>query len=261
MRGGLIQRLPPNISFATSVGIGLLLAFTGLRNLGVVVFNDNTLLSLGGCPMENRVPVYSNLTESVRAAGAEAALAADAAYEDLFGRPGSVQAYACAGGVMRSATMWLGLGGGALMALLLAWGVKVRGCSGGALCKRARLFAPLHLGLASSPSSLPSTHNPTQGALFIGIAFITVISWIPGHAASYLGAGSDIPGGAARMDVFSEVVAAPSLAATALSWDWSAFGSGKLWLALFTFLYIDLLDCTVRESCFLSFFLSFFLSS
>ena len=53
------------------------------------------------------------------------------------------------------------------------------------------------------------------------------------------------------MDVFSEVVAAPSLAATALSWDWSAFKSGKLWLALFTFLYIDLLDCTVRGSLFL----------
>jgi hypothetical protein len=57
------------------------------------------------------------------------------------------------------------------------------------------------------------------------------------------------------MDVFSQVVAAPSLAATAFSWDWSAFGDGKLWLALFTFLYIDLLDCTVRARFFLSFFI------
>lgn len=120
--------------------------------------------------------------------------------------------------------------------------------------------APVRAAPSGSPIlTLPSIHNPTQGALFIGIAFITVVSWIPGHAASYLGAGSDIPGGAARMDVFSQVVAAPSLAATALSWDWSAFGSGKLWLALFTFLYIDLLDCTVRESFFDSFFLSSFL--
>ena len=39
-------------------------------------------------------------------------------------------------------------------------------------------------------------------------------------------------------------MAAPSLSLTGLSWDWSAFSSGHLWVALFTFLYIDLLDCT-----------------
>lgn len=33
-----------------------------------------------------------------------------------------------------------------------------------------------------------------QGALMIGIAFTTFISWIPNHAASYLGASSQIPG-------------------------------------------------------------------
>lgn len=43
-------------------------------------------------------------------------------------------------------------------------------------------------------------------------------------------------GGEARMDVFKQVVAAPTLSATGLAWDWSAFGDGKLWLALFTFL-------------------------
>lgn len=127
-------------------------------------------------------------------------------------------------------------------------------------CARAALCASslrLDLSHPHPPPHSYSIYASTQGALFIGIAFITVISWIPGHAASYLGAGSDIPGGAARMDVFSEVVAAPSLAATALSWDWSAFKSGKLWLALFTFLYIDLLDCTVRRVL-LSFFLPTF---
>lgn len=38
------------------------------------------------------------------------------------------------------------------------------------------------------------------------------------------------------MEVFKEVVAAPSLSATGLAWDWSAFNTGELWLALFTFL-------------------------
>lgn len=57
---------------------------------------------------------------------------------------------------MRSATMWLGLAGGALMSVLLFAGVK--------------------------------------GSLVIGIVFVTVISWIPGHSASYLGAQSAIQG-------------------------------------------------------------------
>jgi len=107
---------------------------------------------------------------------------------------------------MRSATAWLGIAGGCIMAFLSAWHVK--------------------------------------GALFIGIAFVTIISWIPGHAASFLGDGSPIPGGAYRMDVFSEVVAAPSISSTGLAWDWSAVTSGHFWVVLFTFLYIDLLDCT-----------------
>ena len=37
VRGGIIKYMPASVSFGTSVGIGLLLAFTGLRNLGVVV--------------------------------------------------------------------------------------------------------------------------------------------------------------------------------------------------------------------------------
>ena len=132
--------------------------------------------------------------------------------------------------------MWLGIAGGFLMALLLVLGVK--------------------------------------GALIFGIAFVTIVSWIPGHAASYLGADSAIPGagglptnaprrrpvrvpakpqcphiqgvrgpcphsfagGQQRFDVFKEVVAVPSLDLTGLAWDWSAFGDGHLWLALFTFL-------------------------
>ena len=52
--------------------------------------------------------------------------------------------------------MWLGISGGILMALLLFAGVK--------------------------------------GALVIGILFVTVISWIPNHSASYLGAASAIQG-------------------------------------------------------------------
>lgn len=33
-----------------------------------------------------------------------------------------------------------------------------------------------------------------QGAIIVGIAVTTIISWIPGHSASYLGPNSDLPG-------------------------------------------------------------------
>lgn len=201
VRGGITRYMPINISFATSVGIGLLLAFTGLRNMGVVVFNDSTLLTLGGCPEAERSYIF---TSDVPGSDVYAQLCTTNASVPL--QEASPSVYSCSGDLMRSPTMWLGISGGVLMALLMAAGVK--------------------------------------GPLFIGIAFVTMVSWIPGHAASYLGAESSIPGGATRMDVFKRVVAAPSLSQTGLAWDWSAFNSGNLWLALFTFLYIDLLDCT-----------------
>lgn len=37
-----------------------------------------------------------------------------------------------------------------------------------------------------------------RGAVVAGILFVTFISWIPGHSATYLGADSQIPGGAVR---------------------------------------------------------------
>ena len=33
-----------------------------------------------------------------------------------------------------------------------------------------------------------------KAAIIVGIATTTIISWIPGHSASYLGANSIIPG-------------------------------------------------------------------
>ena len=67
---------------------------------------------------------------------------------------------------------------------------------------------------------------------------------MPGHGASYLGAGSDIAGGAERLATFRRVVSAPDASRTALAWSFSAFKEGQLWVALFTFLYLDFLDAT-----------------
>ena len=217
IRGGIIRLMPKNIAFASSVGIGLLLAFSGLRNLGIIVFDANTLVTVGGCPIENRryVLTFDAANSMFNASSTSASTSAPpgssaANFTNITLNDGIVESsptvYTCAGGEMKSATMWLGIAGGFLMAFLAASSVR--------------------------------------GALFIGIVFVTVISWIPGHGASYLGADSSTPGGAQRLDVFEQVVAAPSLEGIGLAWDWSAVSSGHFWVAMFTFLYIDLLDCT-----------------
>lgn len=208
VRGGIMRYMPPNIAFAGSVGIGLLLAFTGLRNLGVIVFDGNTLVTLGGCPPEGRNYVFqastSLLPENI---SADAELSnVTLFFENMSIIESASDVYSCSDMDMRSATMWLGIAGGIIMSLLSVWRVK--------------------------------------GALFIGVAFVTIISWIPGHAASFLGEGSAIPGGEYRMDVFKQVVGVPTLSGTAFAWDWSAVGKGEFWLVLLTLLYIDILDCT-----------------
>ena len=200
IRGALMRHIPSAIAYAASAGIGLLLAFTGLRNLGVIVFDSNTLVALGGCPENDRLYLLT-VPYSLQ----EVNFTTDTTTIDAIDEAGP-NVYGCETGILRSATLWLGISGGLLMALLQAWGVN--------------------------------------GSIFIGIAFVTIISWIPGHGASYLGSGSSTPGGEYRMDVFKHVVAAPSLSQTGLEWDWSAINTGSYWLALFTFLYIDLLDCT-----------------
>ena len=51
-------------------------------------------------------------------------------------------------------------------------------------------------------------------------------------------------GGADRMAYFKKVVAKPKIYNTGAAFDFSGFGSGSLWIALVTFLYVDFLDTT-----------------
>lgn len=53
-----------------------------------------------------------------------------------------------------------------------------------------------------------------------------------------------MPGGALRQEEIQKVVAVPSFSGTLFQFDFSGFGSGSLWLALITFLYVDFLDAT-----------------
>lgn len=161
-----------------------------------------------------------------------------------------------------------------------AWfGIELYAPAGTEGCTRR--YLPASAGVACR---MPDAHCRCDPSL--PRSFVTIISWIPGHGASYLGSSSVIPGGHTcllygfqlhstacrlcsrcssqlfqaapscscpapiparlfprpstggeqRLDVFKQVVAAPSLSATGLAWDWSAFKDGRTWLVLFTFL-------------------------
>ncbi|WP_328593361.1 NCS2 family permease [Lolliginicoccus suaedae] len=47
IRGVLVNAIPLHLKFATGAGIGLFIAFIGLKNAGIVVANESTLVGLG----------------------------------------------------------------------------------------------------------------------------------------------------------------------------------------------------------------------
>mmetsp|Transcript_30092 Transcript_30092/g.66667 ORF Transcript_30092/g.66667 Transcript_30092/m.66667 type:complete len:637 (-) Transcript_30092:1727-3637(-) len=214
VRGHVIRLVPKAIMLATAGGIGIFLAFVGLQSsqgIGLITYDATTLLALGGCPPDQRSPQYTISADQALAVCKCQLLNVNGTLQAVPtpGSPGlgvASATYACTGNRMRSATTWLGIFGGALMVLLMG--------------------------------------RDFRGAILTGILFVTFVSWIPGHAATFLGPTSPIPGGQARYDYFQKVVTLPDTHKTALAWDWSAFGQADLWAALISFLYLDFLDCT-----------------
>lgn len=204
IRGAVIKLVPRAIMLATSAGIGLFLAFIGMQatqGLGIAVYSSTTVVTIGGCPASNQVPTYtiadpSNVCQEQP----------DGSWLAVLGN--AAPNYACVGAKMRSPTLWLGIAGFIIVAVLMQRKVK--------------------------------------GSIMIGIVFVTAIAWIPGHGASYLKASSAIPGGAARWENFKQVIQVPSISLTGaqLSFTKKTFTNGNWWLALFTFLYVDFLDTT-----------------
>ena len=99
---------------------------------------------------------------------------------------------------MRSPTMWLGIMGGMLMAILMAKGVR--------------------------------------GSMIIGICFITFISWIPtdSNEARYLQKTGDTDPAdwtpaQFRWSYFTKVATVPNISPTAAKFDFSGFKNGNLW--------------------------------
>ncbi|GAB4815302.1 hypothetical protein N2152v2_002348 [Parachlorella kessleri] len=211
LRSKFIELIPRSVMMSTSAGIGLYLAFIGLQSangLGVVTYDPATLVTLGGCTSEYQSLMYEIPTSAITTNSlCEVVNGTGVVNTALLNGPSSVHACDTAGR-MRAATMWLGIAGGMLMAIMMALGMK--------------------------------------GSTLVGILFVTIISWIPacGNKAAWLGACSDTPGGEARLDNFKQVAEAPNASASAGKIDFGGLGNGQLWVALVTFLYVDFLDAT-----------------
>lgn len=136
LRYWLIKFIPEPVRLATPAAIGAFLAHLGFQTaegIGIVVSDIATAVTLGGCPEENRTPIVA-LTESC--------------FEQPFTCVTS-DAYTCddLGGVMTSATAWVGILGTMIMVILLAY--------------------------------------RWNSAFIIGISFVTFISWFRGTAITY----------------------------------------------------------------------------
>lgn len=129
LRSYLVQILPRSIMLSTSAGIGLFLAHIGLQGaegLGIVTYEPATLVTLGGCALEDRRYQYS-FSDATLSDAANVCAVNETSGDPMLFAPSWVKSpnYSCASkGVMRSAQMWLGIGGGMLMAILMAKSVK-----------------------------------------------------------------------------------------------------------------------------------------
>ncbi|KAJ1902629.1 hypothetical protein LPJ81_003502 [Coemansia sp. IMI 209127] len=79
-----------------------------------------------------------------------------------------------------------------------------------------------------------------KGAILIGIVIVAVISWPRPTAVTYFpytAAGDE------SFDFFKKVVTFHPIKSTLAKFHWD-LSSGQVWIALITFLYVDILDCT-----------------
>lgn len=105
--------IPAPVRLATPAAIGAFLAHLGLQTaegIGVVVADVATAVTLGGCPVEKRIPM----------------VALDARCQANYLDCVVSDSYTCdtLGGHMESATAWIGIFGTLLMVVLLAYKVK-----------------------------------------------------------------------------------------------------------------------------------------
>lgn len=78
--------------------------------------------------------------------------------------------------------------------------------------------------------------------MIVGIAIVSIMSWPRSTSFTYF---PDTTEGTDRFDFFKKVVQFHPIEKVLAAQDWNIAGAGsKFVLALFTFLYVDILDCT-----------------
>lgn len=109
-RFAIVKLIPDPIKLATPAAIGCFLAHLGLQTaegIGLVVSDIATAVTLGGCPEDQRTQIVA-LTDSCKADTSTCVLSNAYTCDDL-------------GGIMSSGTMWIGIFGLLLMAILLSY--------------------------------------------------------------------------------------------------------------------------------------------
>ncbi|KAG1462917.1 hypothetical protein G6F46_000637 [Rhizopus delemar] len=170
VRQWLARIIPMSIKVAMGCGIGLYLCFIGLQSsagIGLVRLDYSTLVTLGGCP-----------TADLDANGS------------------------CLSGHMTSPTMYMGLLGLMLMALLIMFRVR--------------------------------------GAILIGIIAIAITSWPRNSPITYFPYTEE---GDQMFNYFKKVVTVHNLKNVMGRFNFD-LTSKDIWIALITFLYVDILDTT-----------------
>lgn len=81
-----------------------------------------------------------------------------------------------------------------------------------------------------------------KGAIILGIMLVSIISWPRNTDVTYF---PHTPVGDDAFNFFKKVVTFHPIGETLVAQDWNISGvSGQFGLALITFLYVDILDCT-----------------
>lgn len=65
IRDKIVDCIPVNLRYAISVGIGMFIAFVGLKNIGVIVHNDATLVALGAFTPAALIGIFGILLSGV----------------------------------------------------------------------------------------------------------------------------------------------------------------------------------------------------
>ncbi|KAG8067722.1 hypothetical protein GUJ93_ZPchr0005g14451 [Zizania palustris] len=114
--------------------------------------------------------------------------------------------------------------------------------SGGILCLSGRMTSPTFwLAVVGFLIIAFCLMKNIKGAMIYGILFVTFISWPRNTAVTVF---PDTPAGDDSFNYFKKVVDVHHIQSTAGALDFRGAGHGYFWEALFTFLYVDILDTT-----------------